>query len=380
MDTYILYYGIISTLESVGWGLYFTFIVRYISVVLGGETRSLIVFLASNWGFTLLSILIGGFLRTLGERRTLLLGVLCSLPPLVILFSYNPFVIGIVASMSAFPWGLMWSIVLKDIFTGSEKVTGLRYGLFTAGRGLGFFAGSLLTGLLYAVSNVAGVVLAISVILLTSALCYYYLYGGSNYNRKTRSVGVGPIIRKLWVFYVSLVFTIFARELFYSIAPPKLDSDIKLVLRELPEWVAYTVFGLVYSGGALVSPVARFIAGKLVDKHGPRLIYISTVLAYVITYWAFVKTTGLTSILIWQIPLFPFLDTSLNVYIAKQLAHELIPLGVAAGLTFTSIGGLLVVLMLALGGFNAELGGFVVTAVCATAVLLALVDKARKDP
>ncbi|MEM4827274.1 MAG: hypothetical protein QXK07_04450, partial [Desulfurococcaceae archaeon] len=70
MDKRVIYYSVVSTIEMLGWGLYLTFIVRYVSVTLGGGSSSLLVFLGSNWGFTLFSILIGGFLRVLGEKKT----------------------------------------------------------------------------------------------------------------------------------------------------------------------------------------------------------------------------------------------------------------------------------------------------------------------
>ncbi|MEM4869686.1 MAG: hypothetical protein QW081_04785 [Desulfurococcaceae archaeon] len=379
MDKRVIYYSAVSTLEMLGWGLYLTFIVRYVSVTLGGGSSSLLVFLGSNWGFTLFSILIGGFLRVLGEKKTLLLGTLCSLPPLVILFTENPYVIAFVSSVSAFPWGIMWSIVLKDVFAGSERTAGVRYSVFTAGRGVGFFLGSILTGLIYSVGGVEGVVVAMSIVLLASSLGYYVLYheGGSTSGK--RASDLSYVVSKLWIFYTSLVFVVFARELFYSIAPPKLDSDINMLVQGLPEWAAYSVFGLVYSGGAVISPLARYIAGKLVDKHGPRQVYVSTALAYIAVYWVFVKTTGLIPLLVWQIPLFPFLDTGMNVYIAKRLNHDQIPLGIAAGLSFTAFGGLMVILMLIPGELSYELGGIAISAACLTAVILALMDRSYSE-
>ncbi|MEM3346545.1 MAG: hypothetical protein QXR36_03860, partial [Desulfurococcaceae archaeon] len=96
-------------------------------------------------------------------------------------------------------------------------------------------------------------------------------------------------------------------------------------------------------------------------------------------YWVFVKTTGLIPLLVWQIPLFPFLDTGMNVYIAKRLNHDQIPLGIAAGLSFTAFGGLMVILMLIPGELSYELGGIAISAACLTAVILGLMDRSYSE-
>lgn len=373
MEKRIIAYSVVSTLEMLGWGIYLAFFARYLSVVLMGGSEAVIVFTSLNWGFTLLSVLVSRLLCTLGERGVILLGLLCSLPPFIVILSDNPFLIAAIAPLSALPWGLMWSVVVKSVFYSSRGSAGWGYGLFTAGRGVGAFVGSVLTGPLYALGGVQLIVTAIALILVLSVLGYYGLHIEVQHaDCSKNSPSVSAVVSKLWNFYVSLTLVVYARELLYAMAPPKLDSDIKLVFSELPDWAEYAVFGALFSGGALISPLARLLAGKLVDQKGTLVVYAYTVASYALVYWAFMKTTGLFPIIVWQIPLFPFLDTSIHAHIAKNLDMVEVPVGVAASLTFTAIGGLLVLLALAPGRASVDLAGATVTASCAISILLVL--------
>lgn len=372
MEKRILAYGVVSTLEMLGWGIYLAFFARYLSVALKGGAEAVVVFTSLNWGFTLLSVLVSKLLSIMSERGVILLGMLCSIPPFIVLFSNDPLIIASIAPLSALPWGLMWSVVVKSVFHSSSDRPGWGYGVFTAGRGVGAFLGSVLTGPLYAVGGTLMVVIAIAFALTVSVFSYYGLHKDSSMTLNGNTPRVTPVISKLWMFYASLVAVVFARELLYAMGPPKLDSDLKLLLKDVPEWVEYAVFGAVYSGGALLSPIARLLAGRLVDRHGALPVYLCTTVGYAALYWIFMKTSGVTPILAWQIPLFPFLDTSVNVYVAKNLDVHEIPLGVASSLTFTAIGGLLVLLVLLPGRIHVDLAGLVMSSACVLAALLAL--------
>lgn len=355
-------YAFATTLYSVAWGVLFSFTTRYIAVELNGGIRAIVLFTALNWGFTLFGLLAGKVASILGERRTTLLGSTCSIPVVAASFLKDPFLLSTIVSTTTLPWVLSWSVIVKSFFTQAGGNYGREYSEYTIGIGLGFFIGSILTGLLYAVSGSISVFIACTFLLIIPPLIYYKYYPiRADLNVKEVDPSIKPVVKKLAGALISLSLIVFSRELLYSIAPSRLDVSIDLVIPGLENWLKYTIYGMIYSGGALISPLVRFFAGRLVDRYGSVKTYVSTVLAYTAIYWLFVETEGLTPILVWQIPLYPFLDTSFNVYVAQNLESEQLVSGFGATQAFTAIGGLMLTPLLLTQEINLRVAGLIVT-------------------
>lgn len=61
---------------------------------------------------------------------------------------------------------------------------------------------------------------------------------------------------------------------------------------------------------------------------------------YTASYWLFISLEGIASIFVWQLPLYPVVDTSINVLLAKSSSGDSRTHALGAGLAFSAIGGL----------------------------------------
>ncbi|MEM1713481.1 MAG: hypothetical protein QXW36_02960, partial [Desulfurococcaceae archaeon] len=245
------------------------------------------------------------------------------------------------------------------------------------GSGLGFFLGSIVTGLIIAVLGLSGVYVVVVLTLTVSYLIYYYKYPTFISESRVKNTSIVKITINLLPALISLSLIVFIRELLYSLAPIKLNNSIEALTLHIPKWLEYTIYGLIYSGGALISPVARIIAGKLVDKYGPLSVYISVVLSYTALYWAFGYSSGIIPVILWQIPLYPLLDTSFNVFVAMKLSSEELTSGFGLVYAFTAIGGLMLLPLLLLNELNIVYIGIFVSAAGILSILLILLSAYR---
>lgn len=371
-----LLYALATTLYSIAWGIMYTFTTRYIAVELGGGVRAIILFTALNWGFTLFGILAGKVANVLGEKKTILLSLLCSPPLLLATLLKEPFILSFVVSTTALPWVLSWSIIVKLFFSQAKNGYGKEYSEYTIGMGFGFFIGSILTGLIYALGGSTLVFIINSTLLVLPPLIYYRFYP-SIFKSREENVDpcFKPVIKKMYMPFLSLILAVFTRELLYSIAPSKLNANLELVTANLDDWLKYTVYGVAYSGGALVSPLIRLLAGRIVDKYGSIKTYVATVLGYVAIYWLFTETRGLTPLLVWQIPLYPFLEISFNTLIAQKLDSKQLVSGFGATQAFTAIGGLMLTPLLVFRDMDLRVAGLIITFVNLASVIIITVKR-----
>ncbi|MEM4758913.1 MAG: hypothetical protein QXX10_04495, partial [Desulfurococcaceae archaeon] len=116
-----------------------------------------------------------------------------------------------------------------------------------------------------------------------------------------------------------------------------------------------------------------------VDYFGSIKIYVFTVIGYTTIYWLFVETRGLIPILVWQIPLYPFLDISFNVYVAQNLDSRNLVSGFGATHAFTAIGGLMLTPILITQDINLRVAGFMITLLNTISIILISITKTEKN-
>lgn len=362
---FIKKFALATFINSISWGLLFSFSTRYIAVELAGGTNAIITYIGLSWLFTFMGLLAGKIAKLIGEKRGILIGIWASLPILVAILARDPIIVATILSITAFPWVISWSIVLKTLFsTAPQKRAGLEYGKLTIGSGLGYFIGSVVQGFIYSYTGVSGVYVTASIMIIVSYFIYYWFYPSSNrvLNRTIQSSPI-KITRKILIPLITIMLSIFIREFLYAIAPSKLNQSLDEIFHIESEWVKYTIYGIIFSGGTLVSPFIRVLAGKLVDEYGSFRILISSILSYTLLFYAFNITHGLAPILLWQIPLFPFLDTASNVYVASKLNNEEMITGFGVLNAFIAIGGSLIIPLLLLGDINTMHSLIIVTIV-----------------
>ncbi|MEM4907026.1 MAG: MFS transporter [Sulfolobales archaeon] len=366
-------YALGATLNTFTWGLYFSFTRYYLGIELGGGTSALILITGLEWVFTLFAVVSGRLVRRIGGRSVTLLGISGALPLLAGLKVHDPNILAVVLSLASFSWAIAWPSILLAVFSGDNITPGRAYSYFTIGSGVGYSLGSTLMGVFYNFAGSGGVFTTLAAMYVVTFLTFYILYPTRELQqRKTDDYkGELDVIHSLLPILVAFSLIVFSRELLYSVGPVKLASEIRKLLPTYSEVVEYTVFGAVFGGiTALISVPARIVAGRLSDRFNPLYILASTGVAYLITYWIFVSTEGLIPIIIWQLPLYPFLDVSVNTYIAKYVPKHAMALGFGTVLTFSAIGGLMLLPILMNPEVRADFLGFLVSIAVIIAVTL----------
>jgi len=369
-------YTIALTTSSCGWGVFYSFSTRYVAVELNGGTLSMYLFTGASWLFTVFSLLAKHTTRLVGEKRALLLGLLTALPLLLSVQIREPFTVALVLATTSIPWAIAWPVVLKTVFSRADHGFGREYSSFTLFSGVGFLAGSLLAGLLYATGGVE-LVYAVAAVLVTTPYITYYTYytPSSGVEEESSSRGLLGVLGVLRYTLTAVCVFVLGRELLFTQGPVKISREVEALLPGHSGWVYYLLYGLVYSGGALISPLARFLAGRLVDKYGSRSLLVSSIISYTVLYWSFTKTSGIIPLVLWQIPLFPFYDVAVNTHVARLLPSHLHIQGFAAITAFTALGGSLVTLLLFLGVEDVNIVGLLVTTTSLISTALVLYEK-----
>ncbi|MEM0453134.1 MAG: MFS transporter [Sulfolobales archaeon] len=366
-------YALGAALNTTTWGLYFSFSRRYLSVELGGGTQVILLITGLEWVFTLFAVISGKLVERLGGRYVILLGITGVLPFVAALRVYDPTVLAIMLSFASFSWAISWPSILSTVFSGDSIMPGSAYSYFTIGSGLGYSIGSMIMGPLYSSLSAVGVFTTIIIIYLVTYLIFFIHYPVKESLRRGMEgkEGSSNTFHTLLLVLVALSLTVFARELLYSVAPIKLTYEVRKVFAPSSELLDYTLFGMFFGGlTALLSVPARVVAGKLSDRYNPLYLLSITSTAYLVTYWLFVTTEGLIPVLVWQLPLYPFLDVSINTYIAKYVPKHTMTLGFGTVLMFSAIGGLLLLPILVSPSITPEFLGLLVTVAVVTSIAL----------
>ncbi len=379
-----LTYSLGAILSSLTWGLYYSFTRRYIGVELGGGLYALMLITGLEWGFTLFAVVAGKLAKSVGDKNLVLLGFTGVVPFLLALSSRDPLILSIILSFSSLSWALSWPSILTAVFSSSGVSPGRAYSYFTMGTGVGYSVGSSIMGVFYNIVGPEGLFIVIAVIYFLTYLVFavFFPKKSPQAELRTSSAGISSWdFRKFLIILIALTLTVFSRELLYAVAPSKLSLELGNILDSPSVWIEYLLFGIVFGGfTALLSIPARVIAGRLADRYNPLLIFSWTTLAYLLVYWTFVKSEGLLTLIIWQIPLYPFLDTAINTYIAKQTPKEIMTTGFGITIFFNALGGLMLLPLLANPSLDVNFLGYVVTVTTSFSILLVLVSYSRSKP
>ncbi|MEM0296605.1 MAG: MFS transporter [Zestosphaera sp.] len=370
-------YSVAATLYMATWGLYFSFTRRYIGVELGGGLQAVILITGLEWGFTLFAAVMGRLTGRVGERNLILLGAAGCIPFLAAPGVRDPITLAVILSFYSLTWAISWPSVLSTVLGDSSVSPGRAYSYFTIGTGLGYSIGSACMGPIYGIAGPEGVFTTMVVTHLATYSMLIAFFPGSADIKATarggRVINVDSVLSKLAPVLIAVSLTVFSRELLYSVAPSKLSMELENLVGSSSRLTEYTLFGLVYGGfTAILSIPARIIAGKLTDRHNPLVLFALVTTAYLIDYWLFVKSWGWVSILIWQLPLYPFLDTAINTYIAKQVPKDVMTSGFGLVIAFDALGGLMLLPLLVNPHLSMDFLGYVLTAAATISVALVL--------
>lgn len=367
-----LAYSVAATLNTFMWGVYFSFTRRYLAVELSGGTRAVLLITGLEWMFVFFSVLAGKLGSYLGGRNLVRLSSLGFLPLVVATTTRDPNLLALVLSLTSLTWSISWPVILSAVFSSSRGRYGWAYSVFTLGTGLGWSAGSVAMGFIYSAGGPVLVFSTCSLLYLASYLIFSEFYPRSAEPLSEEPRGSLREVGRLWYVLVPYTLLVLSRELYYSIAPVKLSSELAKLLKGSPESLQYVAFGVAYGGiTAILSIPARIACGKLADRHSPLVLLVASSLAYLASYWGFVLTEGLISIAIWQLPLYPLVDTAVSVELARSTSGSGRTTALGVSLAFSALGGLAVLPLTASPALGPEVVGALVTSALTASAALA---------
>jgi MFS family permease len=367
-----LAYSLAAALGSFMWGIYFSFTRRYLSVELGGGTRAVLLITGLEWMYAFFAVLAGRLVGALGGRNLVRLSTAGFLPLLAATALRDPNLLALVLSLTSLTWSISWPAILSAVFSSSRGRYGRAYSIFTLGTGLGWSAGSVAMGFIYSAGGPVLVLSTCSLLYLLSYLTFSELYPvGAEPRSEDPREGLREV-RRLWYILVPYTLIVFSRELYYSVAPVKLSVELAKLLRNSPEDLQYVAFGIAYGGiTSVLSVPTRVICGRLADLYNPLLLLVASSFAYLASYWGFVLTEGLVSIAIWQLPLYPLVDTAVSVGLARSASGSARTTALGASVAFSALGGLAVLPLTASPELGQEVVGALLTSALMTSVALA---------
>ncbi|MEM1623867.1 MAG: MFS transporter [Sulfolobales archaeon] len=337
-----IFYSIAATLNTIMWGTYFSFTRRYIGVDLGGGLHSILLLTGLEWLYVLFALVAARFSRSIGKRNSILAGALGSVPLAVSIMVKDPTSLALILSTTSLAWAITWPLVMTAVFSGTSARFGKVYSLFTVGTGFGFSIGSSIMGVLHYAGGPALVFAFCSVLYAVTYAIFYAFYPKIEDTGDARELEPrASWIRNLGYVIAAYTLLVFCRELYYAVAPIKLSAEISKVMSGATEESQYIAFGILYGGlTAFLSIPVRLAVGYIVDRYDPRILIAASFVLYTVSYWAFILLEGIASIIVWQLPLYPVVDTSVNVLLARSSSGDARTHALGAGLAFSAIGGL----------------------------------------
>jgi len=368
-----LTYPLAVALNTFMWGIYFSFTRRYLAVELAGGTRAVLLITGLEWLYIFFAILAGRLVEILGNRNLVRLCSLGFLPFLVAIFIEDPVVLALVLSVISLTWAISWPVILSAVFSSSRGRYGRAYSIFSLGSSLGWSAGSVAMGFMHSAGGPVLVLTACALLYLLSYVIFSKFYPEKVEPPKRAPRRGFEEVRRLWYILIPYTLLVFSQELYYSIAPAKLSSELAKLLGDSSESLQYIAFGVVYGGiTAALSIPARIACGRIADRYNPLLLLTISSLAYLGSYWGFVLTEGLIPIVIWQLPLYPLVDTAVRVGLARSTSGSSRTTVLGASLAFSALGGIAVLPLAANPELDPRVAGVLITFTLVTSEAIAL--------
>ncbi len=344
-ERWLRIYIVASLVHAVAWGLYFAFTRFYIVTKLGGGYTALLLLAGAEWGLPALSILWGVLADRYGRRKFVVLGASGALAFAVAAQIREPMLFVAVLSYASFAWGLAWPSVLAPVLTPSESA-GRRYSIFMVGSTIGWSLGSSIMGFLYNLAGPRGVLYMAALLYA----CAYALYAAFFPREYERCEGAGVSLRDfqrlamlILMLLIAIALATFGAELGFNLMAVKLERELSTVLGNVDEGTKAVLYGFLYGGiTTLVGVPARIVAGRIADRWTPIRLFIAVDLGYAAYIAGLALSHGIATIILWQVPLYPFYDVSVYASTSRYAPPELKASVAGVTLAAQSLGGLAV--------------------------------------
>ncbi len=372
-ERWLRIYIVASLIHATAWGLYFAFTRFYIVTKLGGGYTALLFLTGAEWGLPVLSIVWGVLADKYGRRKFVVLGASGALAFAIAAQIREPMLFVAILSYASFAWGLAWPSVLAPVLTPSESA-GRRYSIFMMGSTLGWSLGSSAMGFLYNLAGPRGVLYMVALLYA----CAYALYTAFFPREYERGKGAGVSLEDfqrlamlMLMLLLSIALATFGAELGFNLMAVKLEHELSMVLGNANENIKAVLYGFLYGGiTTLVGVPARIAAGRIADRWTPLRLFIAVDLGYAAYIAGLVLSHGIATIILWQIPLYPFYDVSVYASTSRYAPPELKASVAGVTLAAQSLGGLAVAFA---GPLSDVLGPNIAATIACIALLLSAI-------
>jgi len=330
---------IATALHGFAWGMYFAYTRRLFSEAYGASYLALLTGL--EWAAAFLSVFFGYLRDRYRGLWPLYVGASGAAPFVALVVVDEPVELALLLSLSSAAWSAAWPAIVSgaaDKYGSSASI----YARWSIGSGIGWGLGSAVSGFIASAWGVEGVVLTM-VAPYVAAYCLF-IYELRDIDRLSNNSSISlsslaSLLRSLYLFSAAVVVSVFSRELIYVYATKKFSDEVtKLFGNSADE-----LFGLLYAVGVVVSAPSRVLAGRLADRVSPEILLISVIAAYALFGVGMHVSSGWSTIILWQLPLFPFMDVSLTGFTLKIVPAELRGSSIGIVTALSSLGGLMLV-------------------------------------
>jgi len=318
-----------ALLSNMVFGMYIVASRDLVKQVLGNDYGFISFLVAAENMPAIFSVIAGGLSDIVGRRGLILLGF-AGVPALALMSVSPPNLLPVLAGIYVTFWAISIPSVMGTLLDRTRS-SSMHYSIYAMFGSMGWGLSGVLAGFLAGTSG-DGVVFCVAAALLAVGLTAAYVThpgGGGRVSVREVLVGAEIVLFPL----IAAAASIAAADGFYGV--------FSLKLRDVAG--SSEVFGLLYTTlPALIGVFARPIAGVVTERLGALKSFFCVIASYAIVLPLMAVTSGLTAIMLWVIPLWPFLDQSMVMLISRSLPGRL--QGLAAGVVNTaySLAGLLV--------------------------------------
>jgi len=330
---------IATALHGFAWGVYFAYTRRLFSETYGAGYLALLTGL--EWAAALLSVFFGYLRDRYRGSWPLYVGASGAAPFVALAVVDEPVELALLLSLSNAAWSAAWPAIVSgaaDKYGSSASV----YARWSIGLGIGWGLGSAASGFVASAWGVQGVVLSMVAPYVAAYCLFIYELRDIDRVGSSNSISLSSLaslLRSMYLFSAAVVVSVFSRELIYVYATKKFSDEVTKLFGDSAD----ELFGLLYAVGVVVSAPSRVVAGKLADRVSPGTLLISVLAAYALFGVGMHVSSGWSTIILWQLPLFPFMDVSLTGFTLKIVPSELRGSSIGIVTALSSLGGLMLV-------------------------------------
>ncbi len=310
-----------ALLSNMVFGMYIVASRDLVKQTLGNDYGFISFLVAAENIPAIFSVVAGGLSDVLGRRGLILLGF-AGVPALALMFVAPVRIIPLLAGLYVTFWTISIPSVMGTLLDRTRS-SSMHYSIYAMFGSMGWGLSGVLAGFLAGAFG-DRVVFVVAAALLGAGLVSAYVThpgGGGGVSAREVLAGAKLVLLPLLAAAASIA----AADGFYGV--------FSLKLRDIAG--SSEVFGLLYTTlPALIGVFARPVAGIVTERLGALKSFFCVIVSYAVVLPLMAVTSGLTAVVFWVLPLWPFLDQSMVMLISRSLPSRL--QGLAAGVVNTA--------------------------------------------